>query len=237
MMKIDVFLTPQKVEVPLEGAAVVIDVLRASSTITTAFAHGAKSIQTTLTEKEALQLAQKSDAELLLGGERQGIKIAGFHLGNSPREYTEEVVSGRRILFTTTNGTKAIARAQDCGLSPIFIGCFLNFSALASKLRKLNPPKLYLFCAGRAGAFSLEDAAFAGLLCQKLGGLGELSDSAKAAQAIWCRWEENIPGLFAESDHGRYMIKIGFASDLALCSVVDKYEVVPMLAGKELVPA
>ncbi len=101
------------------------------------------------------------------------------------------------------------------------------------RIEELRPAALYLFCAGRGGAFSLEDAAFAGLLCQELG--GELSDSAIAARAIWREWEGDIPGLFAASEHGRYMKSIGFASDLELCAAVDKYQVVPQLLGSELV--
>jgi 2-phosphosulfolactate phosphatase len=233
-MRIEVFLTPRQLTEPLEGAAVVIDVLRASSTITTALAHGAKSIQTTLTEKEALELAQKREG-LLLGGERQGIKIEGFHLGNSPGEYTKEVVSDRKIIFTTTNGTRALELARESGLAPILIGCFLNLSALVGKLKELETSKLYLFCAGRAGNFSLEDAAFAGLICQELG--GQLGDSAKAAVAIYNSFQGDIPRLLRESEHGRYMQEIGFGSDLALCSEVDRYNLVPVLAGTELIPS
>ena len=230
-MKLEVVLTPHRVP-PKLGAAVVIDVLRATSTITTALAHGVSSIHTTTSEEEARGLS-RGEENFLLGGERQGIKIPGFQLGNSPAEYTREVVAGKKIIFTTTNGTLALARAKESRLSPILTGCFLNLSALVKRIKELQPTVLYLFCAGRGGDFSLEDAAFAGLLCQELG--GELSDSAIAARAIWREWEGDILGLLAASEHGRYMQKIGFASDLQLCATVDKYQVVPQLQGSELV--
>ncbi len=214
----------------------VIDVLRASSTVTTALAQGADSIRPVRTAEEARLLAQ-ADPEAILGGERKGVKIAGFHLGNSPAEYTPEVVGGKRIIFTTTNGTQAIVRARESGLEPILIGSFLNASAVVGRLEELGPEEIYLFCSGRAGAFSLEDAAFAGFICQRLAAGAELLDSAKAALAIWESWQGKILALLTACQHGSYLSQIGLGSDLQLCAEVDKYEIVPALRGDYLVGA
>ena len=140
-MKLEVVLTPHRVP-PKLGAAVVIDVLRATSTITTALAHGVSSIHTTTSEEEARGLS-RGEENFLLGGERQGIKIPGFQLGNSPAEYTREVVAGKKIIFTTTNGTLALARAKESRLSPILTGCFLNLSALVKRIKELQPTTFF----------------------------------------------------------------------------------------------
>ena len=234
-MKISVFFSPKEQPENLKGTAVGIDALRASSTITTALAHGAKSIRPVLSAEEAFMLTQKSPGALL-GGERKGMKIHGFHLGNSPREYSRETVQNKKIIFTTTNGTQAIGRARESGLEKIYVGCFLNLSALLEKLAN-NPTELYLFCSGRNGAFSLEDAAFAGLLCQRLGKIYQLADTAKAALAIWKMWDGRVLDLLAACEHGRYLEEIGLGSDLSLCAAVDKYSVVPVLVGEELISA
>lgn len=223
-MKIHVLLTPHCA--PFDsGAAVMVDVLRASSTIITALAQGAKGIAPVATEEEARALAEQKG--MLLGGERGGLKLRGFTFGNSPLEYIPEKVKGETIAFTTTNGTFALARAQRAELDPIMVSSFLNFQATLAQLKAMAPEKLTIFCAGRDGAFSLEDAAFAGLLAKNLG--GELTDSAQGAVAIWEHFQGDPLALLKECGHGRYLLELGFSEDLSFCSRLDQFSLVPTL--------
>ena len=167
-MNIDVLLHPAEFKVrDFKGKVVVIiDVLRATTTILTAFANGCKKVIPVLTPAEAIEVKDTIiDTFPLLGGERQGIKINGFDLGNSPSEYTREVVQGRNIVLTTTNGTKALRGVK--GTGSIFIGAFSNISALCRACHKVGED-IILVTSGRAGSFSLEDLVCAGMIVSKL---------------------------------------------------------------------
>jgi 2-phosphosulfolactate phosphatase len=168
------------------GTVVVIDVLRATTTIIHALAAGAKQVVPCGEIDEAIALAKKYPRdEILLGGERGGLKIEGFDLGNSPEEYTPERAQGRTIIFTTTNGTRALLHAKDA--RQIMLGAFVNASALAQKLLGLGV--VHLLCAGTENHESGDDVLFAGLLLEKLqragGGPHELNPQAIAARDLW----------------------------------------------------
>src|SRR5690554_3052027 len=140
---------------------VVIDVLRASSTILTALANGCPEVIPVAEPKEAFALAEKYGRDqVLLGGEREARKIRGFDLGNSPDEYGKEVVAGKKLIFTTTNGAKAFLEAG--GAAEILVGAFLNISRVCSYLKK-KKREIFLFCAGRKGRLALEDLFCAGI--------------------------------------------------------------------------
>jgi 2-phosphosulfolactate phosphatase len=137
---------------------VVIDVIRATSTIVTALGNGAKGILPVASVEEAFALKAKNPGALL-AGERGGQPLPGFDLGNSPREMTRERVGGREMILTTTNGTQALAACN--GAREIVTASFLNFGAVVARMRKAGPPWMIL-CAGFEGHFGIDDAIVAG---------------------------------------------------------------------------
>ncbi|HMC08966.1 MAG TPA: 2-phosphosulfolactate phosphatase [Actinomycetota bacterium] len=170
-MKIAVLFTPLGLSAPeLAGrGVVVIDVLRAATTVITALANGAKAIVPAATSEEAVRLTANLEKDgLLLAGERKCLKIEGFALGNSPREMTPEVVSGKTIFLATTNGTPALVAAQ--GGDPVMVGGAVNFKALVERARAVFAERgdLVIVCAGREREFALEDAYTAGRLVRAL---------------------------------------------------------------------
>ncbi len=213
---------------------VVIDVLRASTTLTAAVAAGAGPIVPCLEVAEARQLARQRGhaGPVLLGGERGGVRIDGFDLGNAPSEYVADVVGGRGLVFTTTNGTRAMMRC--IGAGRVLIGCFANLTAIAERLR--DPPRVDLMCAGTEGQVSWEDALFAGALVDRLGaGTYSLNDSALLALEAWREiggFAASGPGLaeaLRQGRGGRNLVGIHRAEDIAWAARIDRYAVVPEL--------
>jgi len=166
-MTIDVFFSPVVgQEVAVEGrTAVVIDVIRATSCMVEAMANGARAIFPTVLAENAIKLASDlGREETLLCGERKGIKIEGFDLGNSPAEFTTEVVEGKQLVMSTTNGTRAFLAVEDS--ERVLAASLLNLSAVARALSDVSD--LVVICAGRANRFALEDALCAGYLIRKV---------------------------------------------------------------------
>lgn len=237
--------------------AVVIDVLRATSTIVTALAAGAADVRPTATPEEAraklkrLVAARGRRDDLLLGGERLGVKIDGFDLGNSPLEYTPETVAGKTILFSTTNGTRTLRRAAGQGASVasrVVVASFLNAVAVVDLLAE-TPGSVVMACAGTRGGFSLEDVLLAGLLVDGLerraagtapgDGTIYFRDLARAAAALYRTLAgpdgEDLARAVVTSDHARYLTSLGFAADVAYCASRDTVSIVPEYrAGKVL---
>lgn len=232
-----------------ESVAVIIDILRASSTIATALQNGARRIFPCGTPEDAFDLRRQfSDAQpsasdnLLLGGEREGIRISGFDLGNSPAEYGADIVSGRSLAFTTTNGTRALLAAEDA--TEIFIGAFVNITALLQRLVASGRP-IHLICAGTNGHVTGEDVLFAGAMVATLSGDARqrdaipatLSDSARIAQGFWnsvaqgqssrSELSQRVHQALSLSHGGRNLAALGYHTDIALCSALDAVEVVP----------
>ncbi|NUQ80336.1 MAG: 2-phosphosulfolactate phosphatase [Bacteroidetes bacterium] len=235
-MKIDVYFDSGLVdESTLKGQWVcVIDVLRASSTICTALVNGAREIIPVASVDYGMKIASNLfDGQFLLGGERGGKRIQGFDLGNSPREYTAEKVSGKSIVFATTNGTGAIVKARHA--EKVLITGFLNLGAITSVLQSVSPSQLYIICGGREHHFSLEDSLCAGALIDRLTeGEGtptpQLNDAAKVSLFTWQREKDQLRRAVRDSDHGNTLRILGFESDIDLCTDIDKYDVVPVLA-------
>jgi 2-phosphosulfolactate phosphatase len=226
-MTIDVVLNPAEIAILTERdlsatTCVVFDVLRATSTMITALAHGATEIYPVCTIDEALSLkAQWPHA--LLGGERQGEAIAGFDLGNSPLEYRDNV-RGRTIITTTTNGTVAL-RACDRA-QRVLIGALLNLDALAAELCRGQTSNVLLVCAGTFDSFALEDALGAGALVREMsdrGSVTALTDSAQAALAIAAA-DENA--LLRMAKNARALLGKGRAEEVEWCSCRSRYRVV-----------
>jgi 2-phosphosulfolactate phosphatase len=222
-------LTPEQ----LRGSiAVVIDVLRASTTIVHALAHGATLVAPFETVESA-KIAASSHARdsTLLAGERGGVAIDGFDLGNSPLACSAETVDGKSIIFTTTNGTRALAKSRSA--NRILIGAFVNQAAIVNELTPYHG-NVILVCAGTDGQISAEDVLFAGSLTWSLNhvwGSGvTLDDPARIAMDFFRANSENHARLLAavrESRGGQNLIRLGFDDDIECAASLDLFSTVP----------
>lgn len=230
-------LTPDLVEPgSLEGSlAIVIDILRASSTITAALAAGAAAV-VPLGEISQARAAAAGLTGAVLGGERGGVRIEGFDLGNSPAEYTRAAVGGRTVLFTTTNGTRALERCA--AARRVLVGSFLNLSAVIRAAAAFDGV-VHLVCAGVSGKVCLEDVYAAGALAEGIGrGSCELDDASQLAVTAW-RAVKSTPldGALRAAHGGRNLVQIGLAGDIARCAAVDSLAIVAEMVGGRLVAA
>ncbi|MFI5236386.1 MAG: 2-phosphosulfolactate phosphatase [Ignavibacteriales bacterium] len=236
-MKLDVLFSPVHVdELFFTGKnTVVIDVLRASSTIITALTNGAKEVVPVGTVEFAVKVSGGIfGGQTLLGGERNTKKIEGFALGNSPSEYTKEIVSGKSIVFYSTNGSRAIVRAKYS--ANLFICSFNNLKAMSEHLTKMKED-VFVLCSGNNNFFSLEDSVCAGMLINELVNSNqdvELTDSSLSAMSLFKSFGKNLFKMLKESDHGRLLIDNGFKDDLEVCSELDSSEVIPVYSGNTL---
>jgi 2-phosphosulfolactate phosphatase len=233
---IDVALTLEEVRgMPLAGVtAVVLDVVRASTTVVAALAGGARAVVPVATPDEAGARARGWDSgATLVGGERGGAPPPGFDCGNSPAEYTPERVGGRTVVFTTTNGTRALLALG--GARRVAVGGFVNAAAVARWVA-VERGDVLLVCAGERGRFCLEDAVCAGLLVSRLASADDvLTDAARAAQVLWERYADDLGAMLADATWAQALVGQGRAADLPLCVALDVYGVVPVLRDGALV--
>lgn len=225
------------------GIAVIIDVLRASTTITHALAHGAKAVIPTGEVDDARRIAADFPKEsVLLGGEREGLLIEGFDLDNNPFAYTPEVVADKTIVFTTSNGTKALLRAGEA--DRILIGSFVNLQAVVNVL-VTDPRPIHLVCAGTQGKITLEDVLCAGGICHRLQlwsdahGTGDDFDcdddqTQLALDEYWFRAsapEDNdsapIREAISMSRGGRNCRRLGFEDQIVRAATYDLFDIAP----------
>ncbi len=239
---LDVYLLPSLAEPGnLAGrVAVVIDVLRATTTIVHALASGAAQVRVCQEVNEARRLAEEQPGAVL-AGERGGLPIAGFHLGNSPAEFTPATVGGKSVLFTTTNGTRAMARCQ--GARRVLLAAFVNFSAICRELSDaLSSPSSQgaaIVCAGTDGEVTREDTLLAGAIVDDLSGITTLTlalnDQAEIAADAWRSCRADLGGhdplgrALRASRGGRNLIEIGLENDIAIAAEIDKFDLVPEL--------
>jgi 2-phosphosulfolactate phosphatase len=208
------------------SACVVIDVIRATSTIATALANGASGVQPVAGVETAFAL-KAADPTALLAGERGGAMVEGFDLGNSPEDFTPARVKGRGIILTTTNGTQALAACA--GARAVLTASFVNLAAVAEQLRKLGPPWI-LICAGCNGAFGVDDAAVAGALAEALG-------QEHALVHLYRSVQRELTAMLTGSDAGRELLKVGLQKDIPFCAKVDQFAVVPTLGAEGVLRA
>jgi len=238
-MKIDVYFTPLGLNAgDLAGrGVVVIDVLRATSSIVTALSSGARAVVPAATSEEAVRLTANLEKDgIVLAGERRMLKIEGFGLGNSPREMTREAVGGKTVYLATTNGTPALVAAQ--GGDPVLVAAALNFSAVAERARVVFAERgeLVIMCAGREKQFALEDAYTAGRLVKavKKGARKvALNDAAQVSLDLAGQqggWED----AFDASDAARQLAETGLGDDVAYCAHPDRFTVVPVYADRRI---
>lgn len=227
------------------SAVVVIDALRATSVICQALAAGARDVVPFLEVREALAAAdEEGRAEVVLGGERRGHRIDGFDVGNSPCEYSAEVVGGRRVFVTTTNGTRALHHAQLA--RRVIVASFLNLSAVVASLQ--DELRVDVVCAGTDGHATGEDILAAGAvvdgLCSLPGAKRQLNDAATSARQEWrglvAAAQEDGRGVneqlaleLRDTAGGHNLIEIGLERDLVDCAQVDRLNIVPELDVRE----
>ena len=241
-MKIDVVFIPNSINPPdLAGrTVVVVDILRATTTIAVALANGAKAVLPAASTEEALRIAQNLERDaVVLAGERRSVRIPGFALGNSPAEFGPDVVAGKIIVMTTTNGTQALITAQ--GAREVIVGAAVNFSVVAQRARAAleEHGDLVILCAGVDRHFALEDAFAAGRLTKVLlpeGGLRrvDVNDSAVASLELARHYGERWLKALRASGHGRELAELGFRSDLEACAAQDTHPVLPLYADKRI---
>ena len=231
-----------------------IDVLRASTTIITALANGAARVRPVADVAEARTLAAALGPDTLLGGERGGVRIDGFDLGNSPAEYARDRVAGRSIVITTTNGTAALAACR--GAREILVGALVNRSAVAAAVRRLaaaaaDGGAVHLVCAGTDGEVTAEDVLAAGAIldaAQRDDPAADTDGPARAALDAFRRAVQTadpraaLVAEFRRAPGGANLVALGMEADLPACAALDAIAVVPRLHATggwltEMVPA
>jgi 2-phosphosulfolactate phosphatase len=224
-----------------DRVVVVIDVLRATTTITTALAHGAVQVIPCLEVDEARRAAGRQEGDALLGGERGGVRIPGFDLGNSPEEYTRSRVAGKTIVFTTTNGTRAMMACR--GARRVLLGAFVNFSAVCHELSRAaaESPEtgIDLLCAGTRGEITREDVLLAGAICDELSRQFptplKVNDQADLAADAWRSAVERMGGghplaeILRRSCGGRNLLESGQQRDIEIAAAIDTIDLIPLL--------
>lgn len=211
------------------GVAVAIDVLRATTTIVHALAAGCVAVRPCGEVEEARALADTLPAgKVLLGGERGGVPLPGFDLGNSPREYTAARCKGTTLVLTTSNGTRALARAAEA--DRVLVAAFVNFSAVCEQLRR-DPRPLHIVCAGYEGEPCLEDTLLAGALVDFLCEEAEIrpNDSARLAWDCFENHGRILLGALEVSQGGEHLKALGYQDDIPAAAAVDRFALVPEL--------
>ncbi len=237
-MNVEVFLTHTTVteDDVRDRTVVVIDVLRACSTINTALSNGARAVMPVLDMAQAGKIASNLDPDVFrLGGERNAEKIDGYHLGNSPLEYTEEVVEGRDIILNTSNGTKAIEQAKTA--EHLVAGSFLNVSRVADFLKSTGID-VTIVCSGHENRVSLEDTLCAGAILDRLWDGEEpnhVSDAAHTAYSLYLYNKNRLEDTLRNANHARRLVENGHARDVDYCFQLDHLPILPYYTDNRLV--
>ena len=239
-MRLDVCFSPGEI-VPSELAgrtAVVIDVLRASTSIVEALAAGAKAIYPVPSIEEALRLANSLGRQsVLLAGERRRLPIEGFDLGNSPAEFSAAKVAGKTLIMSTTNGTVVFGHAA--AADRVLVAALRNLAAVTDELIRTGAEPV-LLCSGRDRQFALEDALCAGMLAAGLrssaAAAWQMNDAAVAAIALADRFGRPDE-LFPTTDAGRAIIEVGLGDDLPFCAEMNRHQVVPVFHDRHITAA
>jgi 2-phosphosulfolactate phosphatase len=238
-MKLDVYFTPPG---PTAGdlasrGVVIIDVLRATTTIITALANGARAVVPAASSEDAVKMTANLERDgFVLAGERRYMAIPGFPLGNSPREMTPDLVGNKTVYLATTNGTPAMVAAQ--GADPVLVGAAVNFAALAERSGALLRERgdLAIVCAGRERQFALEDAYVAGRLVKAVKkGLRKLvlNDGADVALALTQRYK-NWLDAFTACEAGRALQALDLGDDVTFSAQVDRFTIVPTYSDRHI---
>ncbi len=220
-------LTPSNT---LPDCAVVIDVLRATSTIATALNVGAEAVQTFSSLDELMQVSQQWLSEKrLLAGERGGAKVEGCDLGNSPLDCNPELMAGKRLFLTTTNGTRALQRVALA--NSVITAAMINRQSAVNYLLEKQPKTVWLLGSGWEGGYSLEDTVCAGAIADLLIQTQKVTvgnDEVIAAIALYRQWQDNLLELFQKASHGQRLLRLNCDDDLKYCATLDLLDVLPI---------
>lgn len=234
-MRIETRFSAAEVEPDCVGdVAVVIDVIRATTTILEALTVGANAVYPASSVGQARRLASELGPEdTVLGGERRGLRIGGFDLGNSPGEYTWESVGGRNVVLTTTNGTRALMAVRN--MDRVLVAALTNVAAVSRAARDAG--RVFLVCAGKENRFALDDVLCAGMIIERLvrmsGGEPVLDDASRAAVRLAGCYEVT-PALLRGVAAGVALVDVGLAADLDVCAEIDRHDDVPEMTGRSV---
>ncbi|BAY94772.1 MULTISPECIES: 2-phosphosulfolactate phosphatase family protein [unclassified Tolypothrix] len=234
-MKLFVYHTPELT--PTDQApecAIAVDVLRATSTMATVLAAGGEAVQVFSDLDQLMEVSEKwPPLKRLRAGERGGAKVAGFELGNSPLDCTPELVQGRRLFISTTNGTRALKRVQD--VPTVIAAALINRAAVVKFLLEKQPETVWIVGSGWEGSFSLEDTVCAGAIAHSILQHTQLSpddiagnDEVISAIALYSQWQDNLLGLLQHASHGKRLLRLECDEDLKYCSQTDILDVLPI---------
>jgi len=231
--KIEVCLTPALIDLYAieESIVVVIDILRATSSMVYGIDNGAKAIIPVAQVEDCLAYADKG---YLLAAERNGEVVEGYNFGNSPFSYTKEKVAGKTVVLTTTNGTKALHLARKRA-SKVVIGSFLNLQSLCDWL-KTQDNNVLLLCAGWKDQFNLEDTIFAGAVIEQLrSSFTHYDDASVAAEDLYAMAKKDLRAYVGKSAHSARMTTLNIEEDINFCLQLNVCEAIPVLEGDDLV--
>lgn len=234
-VKLFIYHTPELTPADtLPDCAIAVDVLRATTTIATALNAGAEAVQVFSDLDKLMQVSDNWPVELRLrAGERGGAKVSGFDLGNSPLDCNPELMQGRRLFISTTNGTRALQRVQDA--SAVLAAAFINRGAVVDYLIGQKPETVWILGSGWEGSYSLEDTACAGAIAHSLVTKLNLSldkvagnDEVVGAIALYRQWQDNLLELFHHASHGQRLLRLDCHEDLKYCSQTDILDTLPI---------
>ncbi|MDY6781717.1 MAG: 2-phosphosulfolactate phosphatase family protein [Cyanobacteriota bacterium] len=237
-MKLFVYHTPELTPTDeLPDCAVVIDVLRATTTIAAALDAGAEAVQAFSSIDKLLETSESWPADKRLrAGERGGKQVEGCDTGNSPLTFGPERVGGRRLFISTTNGTRALQRVENA--PTVITGAQVNRQAVVGYLKQTQPETVWLVGSGWEGSYSLEDTVCAGAIAlpffQEEGGEIVGNDEVAAAIALYAQWQDNLLELFHLASHGQRLLRLNNLDDLKYCAQTDILDVVPIQREKSV---
>ncbi len=228
-------ITPQKI---YGKTAIVLDIFRCTSTIVTASANGCSEVIPVLNPEEALEVSSRlEEGSFIVAGELSGKKISTFELGNSPHEFTKEKVFGKKIVLTTTNGTRAIKSCKPA--KNLLIGSFINAGAVISCAVGYSRD-IMIVCAGSKGKLALEDVLGAGYLVTLLKENTEdirQSEMAKTFYYLYNYFKDDLNQLLAHTKSGSTLQRLGYGADIDFCLQKSIYKIVPILRNNSIKPS
>ena len=234
-MKIFVYHTPELTpNDTVPECAIAVDVLRATSTMATVLAAGGEAVQVFSDLDQLIEVSEQWPSEKRLrAGERGGAKVAGFELGNSPLDCTAELVAGKRLFISTTNGTRALQRIQNAPI--VLAAALINRAAVVKFLLEKQPETVWIVGSGWEGSYSLEDTVCAGAIAHSIWQqtnctLEEVSgnDEVVSAIALYSQWQNDLLGLLHQASHGQRLLRLECFEDLKYCSQTDILDILPI---------
>jgi 2-phosphosulfolactate phosphatase len=234
-VKLFIYHTPELTPTDtIPNCAIAVDVLRATTTMATVLAAGGEAIEVFSDLDTLMEVSANWDADKRLrAGERGGAKVEGFDLGNSPLDCSEELVKGRRLFISTTNGTRALQRVQ--GAPAVLAASFVNRAAAVNYLLAKQPETVWIVGSGWEGTYSLEDTACAGAIAHSVLHQANIpledlagNDEVVGAIALYEQWRDRLVDLFHQASHGKRLLRLNCHEDIKYCAQVDILDVLPI---------